>query len=142
MKSHNFYVYPTLVDSFLFWDKTREPEKFQEVIDKINKVKYEVPEFVLRGAALEECVNLRITGQKIYSKDGFDFNPELIDKLASELFYSTGQQVWIEKIIPFKYGDMKIGGFVDYMYDTKMVDLKTTLNYKLGKYKNSQQSKC
>lgn len=142
MKKCDFYIFPTLVDSFLWYQKMQTPDKFQEVIDKINRIKYEMPEFVLKGSALEDCVNLRLTGQRVYSKDGFDFNPDLIDKLASKLQNNTGQQVWIENTVDFKYGKLRVGGFVDYMYNDKHVDLKTTTRYKLGKYKDSQQSKC
>lgn len=139
---HDFYVFPTLVDSFLWMERIGTPEKFQELIDKINRVPFEMPEQVKKGMAFEECVNLRLTGQKIYEKDGFKFDSVLIDRIASKLSNTTGIQKWIEKTVPFKYGNVRIGGFLDYDYETKSVDLKTTSNYRLGKYTDNQQHKA
>lgn len=139
---HNFYIFPTLVDSFLWMERMGTPEKFQELIDKINRVPFEMPEFVKRGMAFEDCVNLRISGQKIYTKDGFDFDFALVDKIAAKLVNNTGMQKWIEKTVPFKYGNVRIGGFLDYDYSDKSIDLKTTSNYRLGKYTDNQQHKA
>ena len=126
MKNHNFYVYPTLVDSLLWMQRIGTPEKKQELIDKINRVPFDMPDFVKKGTTFEECVNLRLTGQKVYSKDGFN----------------TGTQKWIEKTVSFRYGNVRIGGFLDYNYDDKIVDLKTTSNYRLGKYTGNMQHKA
>ena len=37
---------------------------------------------------------------------------------------------------------MRIGGFVDYSYNDKIIDLKTTANYKLGKYAEYSQHRA
>jgi len=140
--NHNFYVFPTLVDSFLWMERVGTPDKFQELIDKINRVPFEMPEHVKRGMAFEDCVNLRVKGQKIYTKDGFEFDDILVDKIAAKLQNTIGMQKWIEKTVPFKYGNVRIGGFLDYDYSDKSVDLKTTSNYRLGKYTENQQHKA
>ncbi len=144
MKSpkHNFYVFPTLVDSFLWMERMGTEDKFQELIDKINRVPFEMPDHVKRGMAFEDCVNLRVSGQQVYTKDGFEFNATLVDRIAAKLKNTTGMQKWIEKTVPFKYGNVRIGGFLDYDYSDKSVDLKTTSNYRLGKYTDNQQHKA
>lgn len=140
---HNFYVTPTLVDSFLWYERFGRPEdKFTELINKINKVPIEFPEAAKRGVSFEDCVNLVLSGQNIYKKDGFEFDPDLVNKIARKLQNNTGSQVWIEKTVPFEHGDVRIGGFVDYSYSDKIIDLKTTANYKLGKYAEYSQHRA
>lgn len=137
--NHNFYVYPTLIDTFNY---ARNSGEYSELIDKINKVQKEMPEFVLKGAAFEKCVNAGIDGIKIYSQDGFTFNPELVDKIAGKLVNTTKKQKWIERTLDFDYGKIRIGGFIDYDYVDKTVDLKTCIRYKLGKYTDNAQHKA
>lgn len=140
---HNFYVTPTLVDSFLWYERFGCPQdKFEEIINKINKVPIEYPEAAKKGVVFEDCVNLTMSGQPIFKKDGFEFDESLVRKVAKKLSQSIGQQVWIEKTVPFEYGNVRVGGFVDYDYTDKIIDLKTTGNYKLGKYKEYQQHRA
>lgn len=139
---HNFYIYPTLIDSFDWMTKTGTPDKFQELIDKINRKPIDMPDFVKKGSAFESCVNSHIDGNKIYEKDGFKFESNIIEKLARKLQNTIGKQKWIERTIPFKYGNVRIGGFLDFDFPDKIVDLKTTNNYKLGKYMDNNQHKA
>lgn len=140
---HNFYVSPTTIDSFLWYEKMGKPEdKFNELINKINKVPIEYPESAKKGVAMEDVVNLNISGQKIYNKDGFKFDPVLVDKIANKLKNNIGTQKWIEKIVPFKHGLFRVGGFLDYDYKDISVDLKTTGRYSLGKFKDNQQHRA
>lgn len=139
----NFYVTPTLVDSYLWYLKFGcDPAKKQEIFDKINKVKIEYPEAAKKGVAFEDCVNLVLSGQNIYKKDGFTFEPALVDKIAYKLQNNIGTQVWIERIVPFEGGQVRIGGFVDYDYPSMQIDLKTTGNYKLGKFESYSQHRA
>lgn len=140
---HNFYVTPTLIDSFLWFERFGRPQdKFEELINKINKVPIEFPESAKKGVAFEDCVNLTISGQEIYKKDSFIFDSHLVNKVANKLKNNIGTQVWIEKTVPFEFGSVRVGGFVDYDYSDKIIDLKTTANYKLGKYKEYQQHRA
>lgn len=140
---HNFYVTPTLIDSYLWYVKLGcQQDKFKELIDKINKVPIEFPEAAKKGVAFEDCVNLTISGQPTYKKDSFIFNEDLVKKIANKLKNNKGTQIWIEKTVPFDYGNVRVGGFLDYNYNDKIIDLKTTGNYKLGKYKDNQQHRA
>jgi|SRR5690606_39971493 len=140
---HNFYVSATLIDSFLWYQRFGcPPDKFQEIFDKINKVPIEYPESAKKGVAFEDAINLRLSGQKIYSKDGFSFNPGLVDKIAHKLQNNIGTQVWIERTVDFKHGKVRVGGFVDYDYPDKQIDLKTTRSYKVGKFKDYSQHRA
>jgi|SRR5690606_4909969 len=134
---HDFYVYPTLLDGYNYAKKSGN---YQDVFDRINKVKKEMPEFVLKGSSFEHCVNAKIDGINLYSHDGFTFDNKLVDKIAYKLQNCTSKQKWIEKIVPFSGGNLRVGGFVDYLFDDKIVDLKTTQNYRLSKYKDNNQT--
>jgi len=136
---HDFYVYPTLVDGFNY---AKISGNYQDIIDRINKVEKEMPEFVMKGAAFESCVNAKIDGINRYTHDGFTFDKELVDKIASKLRNTIKKQKWIEKTVDFEYGKIRIGGFIDYDYQDKTVDLKTCINYRLGKYEKNSQHKA
>ncbi|PVH26256.1 hypothetical protein [Sphingobacterium corticibacter] len=140
---HNFYITPTLIDSFLFLQSNGfQPDDFQEFINRINKVKTSQDDSAKKGVAFESCVNLTLSGNPTSDLDGFSFDPELVNKIVSKLFDYTGMQVWIDADVDFSYGVFKVGGFADYTQPFKITDLKTTSNYKLGKYTNYSQHKA
>lgn len=140
---NNFYVTPTLIDSFLFWEENGFPEnKFKEIIDKINKVPTQQSENAIRGVAFESCINLTLSGHFTNEFDGLTFNPELVEKVSKKLNDQTGIQVWLERIVDFQHGKFKVGGLANYTKNEIIVDLKTTTNYRLGKYRGYSQHKA
>jgi hypothetical protein len=140
---HNFYITPTLIDSFLYLKDGGYPEnKVKELFDKINKVKTVQDDSAKRGVAFESCVNLTLTGNPTNQFNDLEFDGDLVNKVVSKLVAYTGIQVWIEKIVSFSHGSFKVGGFADFTLDKKIIDLKTTLHYKLGKYQDYSQHKA
>lgn len=143
MKKYDLYVSPTLIDSFLWYERMgNDPIKFKELIDKINKVPIEYPESAKKGVAFEDCVNLTLSGQPTFSKDDFKFDEDLVLKISNKLRNNTGSQKWIERNVNFKHGVFRVGGFIDFNYVEKTVDLKTCKQYKLGKYSDNSQHRA
>lgn len=145
-----YNVYPTLLDSF-YWAKRLG--KWQELIDKINRVKsVDFPDAVLKGMAFESVVNnclnkvynqkLEIGGKLIYRKERFDFDSTLVDRVVYKLQNNTGMQKYIEGVVETSMGAVKCYGFVDFCYDDFYIDLKTTGTYKKDKYQINAQHKC
>lgn len=147
--NNNLSIYPTLIDSFIWFKKIPSPDKFQELIDKINRVKpKDFPIAAKKGIQFEDCVNKVLDGGQIRKVDGiykapdFEFNSILVDKIANKLINHTKKQEYIQSIIDTKIGKLKIYGFVDYSYPDSYVDLKTTGKYSYGKFKSNSQHKC
>lgn len=146
---NNLSIYPTLIDSFIWYKKIPSPDKFQELIDKINRVKpKEFPILAKKGIQFEDCVN-GILDQKqikkvngVYISKDFEFDSVIVDKISNKLINHTKKQEYIQCIIDSKIGKIKLYGFVDYSYPESYVDLKTTSNYSYGKFKSNSQHKC
>lgn len=142
-----YSIYPTLLDSF-YWYKRFPDAKFSELIDKINKVKTPTPIAALKGVQFEQCVNNLISGVLLSTNgsdvitENFSFNADLINKIATKLVNAKKQQEFISGIVETKFGFVKVYGFVDYSFPKMYVDLKTTGNYKIGKYKVNNQHKA
>lgn len=145
---YNYSIYPTLLDSF-YWYKRGYNEK-QELIDKINRVKAEMPEAAKKGVEFEGVINMLLKSKnhkllmdvEYYQTENFVFKTEIVNKIASKLINTEKQQEYIEAVVETPVGGIKVYGFIDYSYPDMFVDLKTTGSYKKDKYKINNQHKC
>lgn len=145
-------LYPTLLDSYYWYKKMGAgPDKFQELIDKLNKVPQSPESFPIaakKGVQFENVVNSLIKGEKVvciedcYSTPDFVFTKSLADKMAARLKNAKFQQKYVQGIIDTPIGKVKVYGFIDFGYDDKHIDLKTCGKYNVGKYKINNQHKC
>lgn len=149
MEKPTYSIYPTLLDSF-YWYKRGYNEK-QEILDKINRIKGEMPEAARKGIAFESCVNDIIKSgtanhpmlrDSFFEKDGFNFKGNLILKIAAKLANCSKMQEYIQANVNTPAGVIKVYGFIDFSYPDKFIDLKTTGSYKDKKFKDYNQHKC
>lgn len=147
----DYALYPSILDSYLFFKKRDDDETFKSLFDKINKVKTEQTEEQIKGVEFELCVMNRINELKglpvlnyyedsVYITDNFKFDADLINKIAFKLQHSTAQQQYLEAVIPSHLGNIKLYGFSDFTFPDMISDLKTTNNYKCSKYKDHCQA--
>lgn len=142
-----YSIYPTLLDSF-YWAKRLG--KWQELLDKINRVKPvgEFPVAVRKGMCFEQVVNQilnKVTTRKVngfYEAEEFRFDEWVVESAVAKLTACQDKQQYIQGIVQTEYGSVKMYGFVDFVYSDFYVDLKTTENYKAGKYTINAQHKC
>ncbi len=143
-----YSIYPTLLDSF-YWYKRGYNEK-QELINKINRIKTEMPEAARKGVAFENVINILLKSGnhpllmdvEHYESSGFIFKTEIVNRIAAKLINATKQQEYIESVVQTPVGGIKVYGFIDYTYPDMFVDLKTTGSYKKDKYEINNQHKC
>jgi hypothetical protein len=148
MDKYKYALFPTLIDSF-YWYKRGYNEK-QELIDKINRVKSEMPEAAKKGVAFENVINVLLKSgnhkllmdAEYYESNGFTFRTEIVNRIAAKLINATKQQEYIQAVVETPVGGIKVYGFIDYSYPDMFVDLKTTGSYKKDKYKINNQHKC
>lgn len=144
----NYQIYPTLLDSF-YWYKRGYNEK-SELINKINRVKSEMPESARKGVAFENVINTLLkaknhpllTNSEYFESDGFIFQPEIVNRIAAKLINAEKQQEYIQAVVETPVGGIKVYGFIDYSYPDMFIDLKTTGSYKKDKYKINNQHRC
>lgn len=139
----DYAIYPSLLDAFVRYKEHDDDETFAALFDKINKVKTPQTEEQLKGVAFESCINALIDGKdvelsnngKMFLHSGFEFKVDLMFKISSKLRNCQMKQNYLECIVDTKFGKIKLYGIADYRFDGMLVDLKTTANYKINKYK-------
>lgn len=73
-----------------------------------------------------------------YNERVFDF-PIALCREFSEYYKGGIPQVYTEAILPTKYGDVKIYGYIDELMPASVHDLKTTKSYTAGDFKDHWQ---
>jgi hypothetical protein len=130
-----YNIYPTLLDNFNFFNAFPSIEKEQELIDKINRVKFEKTNQVQLGLAFEGLINSIIKGEGFMTEyDGFTFKEDVIKSVLHEIGEDEMQK-HVSEVININGVDVNFYGFVDYYRPSVITDLKTGAKYKLGKYK-------
>lgn len=133
-----------------------EKEQFQSLIDRINRVPFE-SEAADKGTAFNEVIDCIIENRqstewvinsdksvgKIFVKNdtrSFDFSLNLCVEIANQLKGALTQQ-HVEGILETKYGNVLLYGYLDQLMPFRIVDLKTTKQYKAFKYRKNWQHK-
>jgi hypothetical protein len=134
-----------------------EKEQFQSIINRINRVPmaWEDSEAADRGTAFNEAVDCLIERRKSdkmelksdkdtnmivanYNKRDFFFPISLVREFA-EYFKGASTQIYTEAILPTKYGDALLYGYIDELLPCSAHDIKTTGKYKVGKFRSNWQ---
>lgn len=133
-----YKFYATLLDAYKWYQVSESDTAEQEFIDKINRVPF-YSEAAEKGTAFNEVIDAFIDGKGLVSyNNGFEFNETLIGTIGYALQGSISQ-IHTSTFINTNYGLVELYGYIDYINQDKAIDLKTTKNYDLGKYKNSMQ---
>lgn len=134
-----------------------EKEQFESLINRINRVpmKWEDSGAADKGTAFNEAVDCLIANRKSekmvlksnvetntitadYNNRTFIFPVSLVLEFA-EYFKGGISQVYTESVLPTKYGNILLYGYIDELSSLVIHDIKTTGKYKVGKFRNSWQ---
>jgi hypothetical protein len=146
-----------------FWGSSEEPAKsideyekecFNELIDRINRVPFE-SEAADRGTAFNEIIDCMIAHKnsekmlievdkennliKALFQDNWFMFPLSVCLEFHNYFKNAVSQVYCEGILPTKYGNVLLYGYIDELLFDKIHDIKTTGNYEAWKYRNNWQ---
>jgi hypothetical protein len=147
-----YQIYPTLLDMF---DRYKGSYEFseaatakQELLDKINRVPWEEPEPVKIGKALQALLD---EGKFHVADWPFDedfmvhkdypqikFRRELLKEMDS-LIGSGVRNGFTEGTLDTRYGQVRLYGYYDAIAQDRVIDIKYTKNYDVGKFFNSHQ---
>ena len=83
----------------------------------------------------DEVIGLRVE----YNYRTFDF-PVSICREFADYYKGAIPQVHTEAILPTKYGDVQLYGYIDELMPSSVHDIKTTGKYSVGKFKKHWQS--
>jgi len=146
-----------------YWGGTDEPKKtaeeyedecFMGLIEKINRVPID-SEAADRGTTFNEIIDCLIANKKsekvemqsdreigtvkaLYNGRSFVF-PLSVCLEFSRYFKGAVSQVYCDAILPTKYGDVYLYGYIDELLIDKVHDIKTTSNYEAWKYRKNWQ---
>ena len=165
LNSYSDYIHSDKIYSE-YWGNSDNPpfsdDEFHEkqrlsLIDKINRVpmRWEDSEKADRGTAFNEIVDCLIAGRfskimpirelednndmwAFFNNRTFTF-PISICREFSDYYNGALSQVHTEAILPTRYGDVLLYGYIDELMPTSIHDIKTTGKYTVGKYKNGWQ---
>jgi hypothetical protein len=146
-----------------YWGFSENPpfseEEFHEkkrldLIDRINRVPFD-NEKADRGTAFNEIVDSIVLGQAsdkmditsnktentitaIFNERSFTF-PIPVCREFSNYYKGAIPQVYVEAILPTKYGDVKLYGYIDELMPVCVHDIKSTTKYAAYKFKDHWQ---
>ena len=128
----------------------------QELIDKINRVPTEPSEAASKGTIFNEIVDCIIERRACHrdgwtvesvadeqgnkttihgALDGFDFYFDAaFCKQVAAYFAGALPQYYVEAVMPVRYGNVKLYGWIDELCKDVVKDIKTTKRYEFGNY--------
>lgn len=131
----------------------------QELLDSVNRVPHEPIEAADKGTCFNEVIDCLIAHRKceyegmdiqsgelagnrvITAKlNGFEFiyNAEMCKEFATR-FEGAISQHQCSAVLPTKYGDVELYGYIDEIVTDHVCDIKTTSRYDFGKFHKSWQ---
>lgn len=149
MQQPKYRFYATLLDAFSWYQVSESENAEQELIDKINRVPITDPKALERmgkGSALNNLIDsIVLNGYDKFDEvpgitvfDGVEFKTEIVKQIAGQLHGSIAQHK-TSTIISVNGIAVEVYGVLDYVIESRCIDLKTTSSYDLGKYKDSMQ---
>lgn len=131
-----------------------EAEQFQGLIDRINRVPFD-SEAADRGTVFNEIVDCMILGRKsekmqiasdkvagtitaTYNNRTFTFPITLCREFA-DYYRGATPQILVKAILPTRYGDVQLYGYIDELLPLSVHDIKTTGRYSVGKFRHNWQ---
>ncbi|MFV0391128.1 MAG: HNH endonuclease [Paludibacteraceae bacterium] len=145
-----------------FTEDEFKEQQFQSLIDRINRVPFE-SEAAEQGTVFNELIDCLIENRKPAEDSGMIFetdresgmintryvkSPELIYNFPFPLplclefanyFKGALTQVRTEAVLPTKYGNVLLYGYIDELMPVSVHDIKTTKSYTVGNFKNHWQ---
>lgn len=133
----------------------------QELIDKINRVPQEPSEAASKGTIFNEVIDCIIERRACHrdgwtvesiadeqgnkttihgALDGFDFYFDAaFCKQVAQYFAGALPQYYVEAVMPVRYGNVKLYGWIDELCKDVVKDIKTTKRYDFGQYSHYWQ---
>lgn len=163
---HDYINSDVIWEKYWGWSETppHTPEEFHKLqfdglIDRINRIPLD-SEAADRGTAFNEIVDCmvenrgsskvkisrvynsetnKVVGIKaLYNNREFTFPIGMCTSFA-KMFEGALTQVWVESLLPTKFGNVLLCGMIDELLHSSVHDIKLTGNYSAAKFKNHWQ---
>lgn len=131
----DYKFYPSLLDSYKWYQQSEGDEAEQEFINKINRVPFQ-SDAADKGTWFNELIDVSLKGLE---KHGIHYLNENCAYAIMCQLEGSARQVYTSTMIEVNGKLVEIYGYMDYVKQDRVIDLKTTRAYELGKYKDSLQ---
>lgn len=129
-----YRFYPSLLDAYKWYQASEQDEAEQELINKINRVPFQ-SDAADKGTWFNELIDTSLKGLE---KHGECYLTGCALQLAERL-QGAAKQVFTSTTLDVDGKIVELYGYIDYVKEDRVIDLKTTKSYELGKYKDSLQ---
>ena len=130
----DYRIYPSLLDAYRWYQASESDSSEQELIDKINRKPFQ-SDAADKGTWFNALIDLSLKGLE---KHGLFYLEGIASDIAVELS-GAARQVFTSTQIEVDGKIVELYGYIDYVKEDAVIDLKTTKEYELGKYKDSLQ---
>lgn len=130
----DYKFYPSLLDAYKWYQASESDGSEQELINKINRVPFK-SDSADKGTWFNELIDHSIKGNGKYGL-------QYLNGVALEVFErlkGASMQVYTSTLLEVDGKIVELYGYIDYVLQDKVIDLKTTQVYDLGKYQKSMQ---
>jgi len=152
----NYRIYPSLLDSYAWYEKNESQTALQEFLDKVNRAPQPYSEAADKGTKFNQITDALLKGglpngvylssdakSYIYPADGFApefyYPVHICHEFAREL-EGSATQVFVKGTIETKYGEVELYGYTDNVLMDTAIDQKTlTKAYEFPKYLHNWQ---
>lgn len=134
MQQPQYKFYPTLLDAYKWYASNESEDAEQELIDKINRVPF-LSDAADKGTWFNELIDIALKGKQ-------RFKEQYLSGVALEIcefLDGSVSQMLVSTVFDVDGVCVEVYGYLDYLKQDIVIDLKTTKSYDLGKYKNSMQ---
>ena len=130
----DYKFYPSLLDAYNWYASSENEDAENELINKINRVPFE-SEAASKGTWFNNLIDQALIG---IDKYGTNHLTGYAGDIA-EMLKGSARQVFCSTQIEVDGKVIELYGYIDYVKEDRVIDLKTTSQYDLGKYKGSMQ---
>jgi len=131
MQKRNYKIYPSLLDAYNWYASSENDDADIELINKINRVKFS-SDTADKGTLLNNFIDNAID---LFDKYGLSYVDGIAIDIVEKL-QGSQKQLYTSTTIEFDDVSVYMYGYLDFLKWDRVIDLKTTKTYYLGKYKN------
>lgn len=129
-----FKIYPSLLDAYSWYASSESEEAEIDLINKINRVSFH-SDLAEKGTWFNQLIDLALIGNERF---GICYLDGVAHDIVERLQGAVSQQ-FTSTTIMVNGNCVELYGYYDYLLQDRVIDLKTTSKYDLGKYKGSMQ---
>lgn len=138
----NYKIYPTLLDSYLWYKRSEADGELDKLINKINRVAEPSTPEMIKGTefkrVLDDMTMAYDNPAEMVVVEGHEFSAALLNSMW-QITNGGMNEVFLAREIETRYGTVELYGYADCVKQDRIIEVKTTRSYDWGKYAHNMQ---